>query len=204
MGLVSKGRSCCFVRKQFAEAAKPESRQGRPSLKCREQPEPGSKPVSQGRGAPRGPREPQHGHRTEAPRPQPRLTVTPRRRVASVCAHVLRPPFRPRSRAPIGPQSGRGVPIKGARDGRARSREANRFCGGWGRQRHFLPGVWERRRAYSAVDMEPEPVTLLVKSPNQRHRDLELSGDRSWSVSRLKAHLSRVYPERPAAIVPRS
>ena len=44
---------------------------------------------------------------------------------------------------------------------------------------------------------QPEPVTLLVKSPNQRHRDLELSGDRSWSVSRLKAHLSRVYPERP-------
>ncbi|KAL6039454.1 hypothetical protein STEG23_025159, partial [Scotinomys teguina] len=44
---------------------------------------------------------------------------------------------------------------------------------------------------------QPEPVTLLVKSPNQRHRDLELSGDRSWSVSHLKAHLSRVYPERP-------
>ncbi|KAL0621650.1 Homocysteine-responsive endoplasmic reticulum-resident ubiquitin-like domain member 1 protein, partial [Plecturocebus cupreus] len=44
---------------------------------------------------------------------------------------------------------------------------------------------------------EPEPVTLLVKSPNQRHRDLELSGDRSWSVGHLKAHLSRVYPERP-------
>lgn len=44
---------------------------------------------------------------------------------------------------------------------------------------------------------EPEPVTLLVKSPNQRHRDLELSGDRGWSVSHLKAHLSRVYPERP-------
>ncbi|XP_036897566.1 homocysteine-responsive endoplasmic reticulum-resident ubiquitin-like domain member 1 protein isoform X2 [Sturnira hondurensis] len=47
------------------------------------------------------------------------------------------------------------------------------------------------------VEPEPEPVTLLVKSPNQRHRDLELSGDRSWSVGHLKAHLSRVYPERP-------
>ncbi|XP_048211497.1 homocysteine-responsive endoplasmic reticulum-resident ubiquitin-like domain member 1 protein isoform X3 [Perognathus longimembris pacificus] len=44
---------------------------------------------------------------------------------------------------------------------------------------------------------EQEPVTLLVKSPNQRHRDLELSGDRSWTVGRLKAHLSLVYPERP-------
>ncbi|XP_059523956.1 homocysteine-responsive endoplasmic reticulum-resident ubiquitin-like domain member 1 protein isoform X2 [Myotis daubentonii] len=47
------------------------------------------------------------------------------------------------------------------------------------------------------AEPEPEPVTLLVKSPNQRHRDLELSGDRGWSVARLKAHLSLVYPERP-------
>ncbi|KAM5263587.1 homocysteine-responsive endoplasmic reticulum-resident ubiquitin-like domain member 1 protein isoform 1-T1 [Ctenodactylus gundi] len=46
-------------------------------------------------------------------------------------------------------------------------------------------------------ETEPEQVTLLVKSPNQRHRDLELSGDRGWSVGHLKAHLSRVYPERP-------
>ncbi|XP_006863612.1 PREDICTED: homocysteine-responsive endoplasmic reticulum-resident ubiquitin-like domain member 1 protein isoform X2 [Chrysochloris asiatica] len=51
--------------------------------------------------------------------------------------------------------------------------------------------------------MEPDPqpelelVTILVKSPNQRHRDLELSCDRGWSVGQLKAHLSRVYPERP-------
>lgn len=47
------------------------------------------------------------------------------------------------------------------------------------------------------MEAESEPVTLLVKSPNQRHRDLELSSDRSWNVGRLKAHLSRVYPERP-------
>lgn len=73
----------------------------------------------------------------------------------------------------------------------------------WGRRRlRRRPfGIPERSRASSAADMEPEPqpepVTLLVKSPNQRHRDLELSGDRGWSVSRLKAHLSRVYPERP-------
>lgn len=51
-------------------------------------------------------------------------------------------------------------------------------------------------------ESEPEPVTLLVKSPNQRHRDLELSGDRSWSVGHLKAHLSRVYPERPVRRAP--
>ncbi|XP_038609527.1 homocysteine-responsive endoplasmic reticulum-resident ubiquitin-like domain member 1 protein [Tachyglossus aculeatus] len=47
------------------------------------------------------------------------------------------------------------------------------------------------------AEPEPEPVTLLVKSPTQRHRDLELSADRGWTVRRLKAHLSRVYPERP-------
>ncbi|XP_001510848.3 homocysteine-responsive endoplasmic reticulum-resident ubiquitin-like domain member 1 protein [Ornithorhynchus anatinus] len=47
------------------------------------------------------------------------------------------------------------------------------------------------------MEAEPEPVTLLVKSPTQRHRDLELSADRRWTVRRLKAHLSRVYPERP-------
>ena len=52
------------------------------------------------------------------------------------------------------------------------------------------------------MEVEPEPVTLLVKSPNQRHRDLELSGDRSWSVGHLKAHLSRVYPERPVRGAP--
>ncbi|XP_006897179.1 PREDICTED: homocysteine-responsive endoplasmic reticulum-resident ubiquitin-like domain member 1 protein isoform X1 [Elephantulus edwardii] len=46
-------------------------------------------------------------------------------------------------------------------------------------------------------ELDLEPVTLLVKSPNQRHRDLELSCDRSWSVGHLKSHLSRVYPERP-------
>nr|XP_003416342.1 homocysteine-responsive endoplasmic reticulum-resident ubiquitin-like domain member 1 protein isoform X2 [Loxodonta africana] len=44
---------------------------------------------------------------------------------------------------------------------------------------------------------ELEPLTILVKSPNQRHRDLELSCERSWTVGHLKAHLSRVYPERP-------
>ncbi|XP_023065753.2 homocysteine-responsive endoplasmic reticulum-resident ubiquitin-like domain member 1 protein isoform X2 [Piliocolobus tephrosceles] len=64
------------------------------------------------------------------------------------------------------------------------------------------PPVWHlgAQRSPDATmesETEPEPVTLLVKSPNQRHRDLELSGDRSWSVGHLKAHLSRVYPERP-------
>lgn len=76
------------------------------------------------------------------------------------------------------------------------------------RRLHCRPlGIPERSRAANAAYMDPEPqlepqpepVTLLVKSPNQRHRDLELSGDRGWTVSHLKAHLSRVYPERPVS-----
>ncbi|KAG8510058.1 Homocysteine-responsive endoplasmic reticulum-resident ubiquitin-like domain member 1 protein, partial [Galemys pyrenaicus] len=83
----------------------------------------------------------------------------------------------------------------GPEAGGARPRDLNRRCGGSGGLRRRLPGLSER----PDMEPEPEPVTLLVKSPNQRHRDLELSGDRSWSVSHLKAHLSRVYPERPIA-----
>ncbi|XP_031196767.1 homocysteine-responsive endoplasmic reticulum-resident ubiquitin-like domain member 1 protein isoform X2 [Mastomys coucha] len=86
------------------------------------------------------------------------------------------------------------------RRGRVSQRRQVSLCG-LRRLRRRPFGIPERSRAASAADMEPEPqpepVTLLVKSPNQRHRDLELSGDRGWSVSRLKAHLSRVYPERP-------
>lgn len=67
-------------------------------------------------------------------------------------------------------------------------------------------GSRDRSRAQfvATMEAESEPVTLLVKSPNQRHRDLELSSDRSWNVGRLKAHLSRVYPERPVSGAPGS
>lgn len=95
------------------------------------------------------------------------------------------------------------MPIKGARGGGARPRDVNYRCGDYRRQRGRLAGISELSGARSAADMEAEPVTLLVKSPNQRHRDLELSGDRSWSVGHLKAHLSRVYPERPVRGDPR-
>lgn len=92
------------------------------------------------------------------------------------------------------------------RRGRASQRRQVSLCR-VRRLRRLPLGILERSRAADAAGMEPEPqpepqpeqVTLLVKSPNQRHRDLELSGDRSWSVSHLKAHLSRVYPERPVS-----
>lgn len=97
----------------------------------------------------------------------------------------------------------RGAHKRYSRRGRASQRRQVSLWSLRRRLRRRQLGILERCRAADAADMEPEPqpeqVTLLVKSPNQRHRDLELSGDRSWSVSRLKAHLSRVYPERPVS-----
>ncbi|XP_048372047.1 homocysteine-responsive endoplasmic reticulum-resident ubiquitin-like domain member 1 protein isoform X2 [Sphaerodactylus townsendi] len=40
-------------------------------------------------------------------------------------------------------------------------------------------------------------VTLIVKSPAQRHPDLLLPAQRSWSVRRLKAELRRLHPDAP-------
>nr|XP_056718962.1 homocysteine-responsive endoplasmic reticulum-resident ubiquitin-like domain member 1 protein [Euleptes europaea] len=40
-------------------------------------------------------------------------------------------------------------------------------------------------------------VTLVVKSPAQRHPDLLLPAQRSWSVRRLKAELRRLHPDGP-------
>uniref|UniRef100_A0A9L0K1G3 Ubiquitin-like domain-containing protein n=1 Tax=Equus asinus TaxID=9793 RepID=A0A9L0K1G3_EQUAS len=56
------------------------------------------------------------------------------------------------------------------------SRDANRCWGGFG-------GRPKRSRARSAADLEPEPIPLLRRPQLER--------------GRLKAPLSRVYPERP-------
>ncbi|XP_053126813.1 homocysteine-responsive endoplasmic reticulum-resident ubiquitin-like domain member 1 protein isoform X2 [Hemicordylus capensis] len=40
-------------------------------------------------------------------------------------------------------------------------------------------------------------VTLLVKSPAQRHPDLVLPARRAWSVRRLKSELRRLHPDAP-------
>ncbi|XP_042294100.1 homocysteine-responsive endoplasmic reticulum-resident ubiquitin-like domain member 1 protein isoform X3 [Sceloporus undulatus] len=40
-------------------------------------------------------------------------------------------------------------------------------------------------------------VTLVVKSPAQRHPDLHLPAKRDWSVRRLKAELGRLHPDAP-------
>ncbi|NWI01405.1 HERP1 protein, partial [Tichodroma muraria] len=42
-----------------------------------------------------------------------------------------------------------------------------------------------------------EPLSLLVRSPTQRHRDLRLSAEPAWTVRRLKTELRRLLPDAP-------
>ncbi|XP_048195436.1 homocysteine-responsive endoplasmic reticulum-resident ubiquitin-like domain member 2 protein isoform X2 [Perognathus longimembris pacificus] len=41
------------------------------------------------------------------------------------------------------------------------------------------------------------PVTLVIKAPNQKYRDQTVSCFLSWTVGKLKSHLSSVYPSKP-------
>lgn len=49
-------------------------------------------------------------------------------------------------------------------------------------------------------EAEGEEVSLVVKSPAQRHPDLRLTAQRSWSVRRLKAELRRRHPDAPVSL----
>ncbi|KAM4894721.1 homocysteine-responsive endoplasmic reticulum-resident ubiquitin-like domain member 1 protein isoform 3-T3 [Sylvia borin] len=42
-----------------------------------------------------------------------------------------------------------------------------------------------------------ESLSLLIRSPAQRHRDLRLSAEPAWTVRRLKAELRRLLPDAP-------
>ncbi|NXE39526.1 HERP1 protein, partial [Ptilorrhoa leucosticta] len=42
-----------------------------------------------------------------------------------------------------------------------------------------------------------EPLSLLVRSPAQRHRDLRLRAESAWTVRRLKTELRRLLPDGP-------
>lgn len=44
------------------------------------------------------------------------------------------------------------------------------------------------------------PVTLVVKTPNQRHEDVQVDCEIGWTVHKLKTHLSNVYPTKPVSI----
>ncbi|XP_036394902.1 homocysteine-responsive endoplasmic reticulum-resident ubiquitin-like domain member 2 protein [Megalops cyprinoides] len=47
-----------------------------------------------------------------------------------------------------------------------------------------------------AVD---SPVTLVIKAPNQKYDDQTINCFLNWTVEKLKAHLSNVYPSKPSS-----
>lgn len=47
--------------------------------------------------------------------------------------------------------------------------------------------------------MDPLPVTLIVKAPNQQFEDQTIKCEPTWSIRKLKGHLSEVYPCNPVS-----
>ncbi len=49
--------------------------------------------------------------------------------------------------------------------------------------------------------MEPlasqSSIKLVIKTPNQQVKDIEVSCLLDWTVEKLKSHLSTVYPTKP-------
>ncbi|KAL1513852.1 hypothetical protein ABEB36_003200 [Hypothenemus hampei] len=45
--------------------------------------------------------------------------------------------------------------------------------------------------------MDSLPVTLIVKAPNQQIEDQKIRCETSWTINKLKQHLSEVYPSKP-------
>ncbi|XP_019957964.1 homocysteine-responsive endoplasmic reticulum-resident ubiquitin-like domain member 2 protein isoform X2 [Paralichthys olivaceus] len=43
------------------------------------------------------------------------------------------------------------------------------------------------------------PVTLVIRAPNQNYDDQTINCCQNWTVERLKAHLSDVYPSKPSS-----
>ncbi|XP_011479051.1 homocysteine-responsive endoplasmic reticulum-resident ubiquitin-like domain member 2 protein isoform X2 [Oryzias latipes] len=43
------------------------------------------------------------------------------------------------------------------------------------------------------------PVTLVIKAPNQKYDDQKINCHPNWTVEKLKAHLSDVYPSKPSS-----
>lgn len=44
------------------------------------------------------------------------------------------------------------------------------------------------------------PVILVIKAPNQKYDDQTINCYQNWTVEKLKAHLSDVYPSKPVSI----
>lgn len=43
------------------------------------------------------------------------------------------------------------------------------------------------------------PVTLVIRAPNQKYDDQTINCYQNWTVEKLKAHLSDVYPSKPVS-----
>ncbi|XP_062291684.1 homocysteine-responsive endoplasmic reticulum-resident ubiquitin-like domain member 2 protein [Scomber scombrus] len=43
------------------------------------------------------------------------------------------------------------------------------------------------------------PVTLVIRAPNQKYNDQTINCYQNWTVEKLKAHLSDVYPSKPSS-----
>uniref|UniRef100_A0A7N8XZR6 Homocysteine-responsive endoplasmic reticulum-resident ubiquitin-like domain member 2 protein n=1 Tax=Mastacembelus armatus TaxID=205130 RepID=A0A7N8XZR6_9TELE len=43
------------------------------------------------------------------------------------------------------------------------------------------------------------PVTLVIRAPNQKYDDQTINCYQNWTVEKLKAHLSDVYPSKPSS-----
>lgn len=43
------------------------------------------------------------------------------------------------------------------------------------------------------------PVTLVIRAPNQKYNDQTINCYQNWTVEKLKAHLSDVYPSKPVS-----
>lgn len=43
------------------------------------------------------------------------------------------------------------------------------------------------------------PVTLVIRAPNQKYDDQTINCHQNWTVEKLKAHLSDVYPSKPVS-----
>lgn len=48
--------------------------------------------------------------------------------------------------------------------------------------------------------MDNNPVTIIVKAPNQQFEDQTIHCELSWTIERLKGLLSEVYPSKPVSV----
>lgn len=49
--------------------------------------------------------------------------------------------------------------------------------------------------------MDPLPVTIIVKAPNQQFEDQTIKCEPTWSIRKLKGYLTEVYPCNPVSVM---